>query len=61
MTRLFALQHDEFAGRSRAADLFLHSPENFFQSLVVHVLPETAEGGLAGIRVDSPLLPLAPI
>jgi len=54
--RLLAIQNDEFVRRSRPADLFLYPQENFFQSIVVHVLHETAEGGLAGSRVDWLLL-----
>jgi hypothetical protein len=56
VSRLFAVQNDELVRWSRPADLFLHLQENFFQSIVVNVLHETAEGGLAGSRVDSLVL-----
>jgi hypothetical protein len=59
LSRLFAVQHDEFAGRSRAADLLLHSQKNSFQSSVVNVLQNTAEGGLAGSRGQAWPMPMS--
>ena len=45
---LFAVQHDQFVGRGRTANLFLGLQEDLSQGVVGDVFHQAAKGGLTG-------------
>ena len=48
LPRFLAVQHDEFLGRSRAAQLSLDLEKDLFQFIAIDVLHHPAKGRLTG-------------